>query len=227
MFLDKTSTEEMDEEIDDFNELLIGQMFVDIEEVNSYETSEETQVVLVKQTDPESDDQVVVKRGENYLEELMMKSVSNFYIIENPGKQLETKNNGQKKLMKDRSNNLEDIKLYLCNLCNKSNSNKPNLRKHVRLIHDKDLMYSCSHCAHTTFHLIEMKKHIRSVHATMCYFKTLKSVYLTYHEKIRHQDKESNIMQCDKCGFETNRKDTMYRHVKSVHDKELKYVCSS
>jgi hypothetical protein len=191
-------------------------------EVNNYETSERTEVVLVKQTDPESDDQGIVKQGEHYLEELMMKSVSNFDQVENPGKQLDTKNNDQyvqEKLMKDRSSKPKDIKLYLCKFCNKSKSNNSKLKKHVKLIHNKELMYSCRYCAHTTFHLIEMKKHIRSVHATMCYFKTLKSVYLTYHEKIRHQDKESDIMQCDKCRFETNRKDTMYRHVKSVHDK--------
>lgn len=167
MFLDKTSTEEMDEEIDDFNELLIGQMFVDIEEVNSYETSEETQVVLVKQTDPESDDQGIVKQGEHYLEELMMKSVSICYPIENPGKQQETTNNGhyfQDNCIKDRSSKVEDIKLYICSLCNKKKSNNKTLERHLRVIHDKKLRYSCSHCAHKTFDLYEMIKHIRSMH---------------------------------------------------------------
>ena len=78
------------------------------------------------------------------------------------------------------------------------------------------------------------KNAIRSIiikcNDTNCGYTSTKKGYITTHERINHSKEASQkyiILKCKHCEFENNRNMVLERHVRSQHNKEVRFSCSN
>ena len=95
---------------------------------------------------------------------------------------------------------IEIDKKYKCDFCGKSFEKSLVLNRHVKTIHEKGLNYKCEICD---------IKYFGSQHE------------LDEHMKIKHETKNN----CSYCGKSFEKKSVLYRHIKTIHEKETDYRC--
>ena len=132
---------------------------------------------------------------------------------------------------------------YNCDKCDKTSFSKERILRHIHLYH-KDIeahvkRIGCFECQSNTGHIQcevspKRKKPDSPSKKLDCKeigfaYTTTKLHYLIIHQQLSHSSEaipKESILKCDLCEFENNRKMVMGRHIKSKHDKLVKFSCS-
>ena len=101
----------------------------------------------------------------------------------------------------DDPDEIDDVKVYVCKICNRSYIKPSDLEKHMLKVHESKL-YVCLICKTFTEKESNYKLHMSKVH------KRIKSSITTYN--------------CEICGKSNNRKNNFVRHMKLMHGKTAK-----
>jgi len=101
-----------------------------------------------------------------------------------------------------------DIKEYKCDICNKNFSNRRNLFRHIKDIHDiRKAFYVCSFCSHSVATLQQLEKHKKETHfnpknhyCNYCNFGSKYSQCLKRHIVRKHGRAQTFLIgQCNVC----------------------------
>lgn len=132
-----------------------------------------------------------------------------------------------------------------CHLCDKSYSNKSNLRFHLRKNHSIKGIYRCTKCGKNFTFKKQLKAH-REKHAGMCnsapgasieddgfigVVKQPKQPARTNVSAIRKrrsamQTENRRLFQCEDCGRAFTFRSNLRTHQRSVHSNQLPYTCN-
>ena len=136
---------------------------------------------------------------------------------------------------------------YFCNMCDKKSYSKKKVVTHIQLKHRDDVgakakRIGCVKCQSNSDHEeceLNVKLHTprinlrnrRTVNCKEmgCDYNSVKPQYIATHQRLRHSVEaipKEDIMKCTLCEFENNRKAVLERHLKSTHNKELRFACS-
>ena len=126
---------------------------------------------------------------------------------------------------------------YKCDICQRTFGFKPNLRRHMALVH-KDLsqannqkVHKCDQCDYTSVLKRNVQRHVLAKHEKSARFECLicqkKFVYestFTRHQA-SHKTKEELRYQCKVCDYKADDKAVMSNHERFVHAKEKRFSC--
>ena len=125
---------------------------------------------------------------------------------------------------------MKQNKQFKCDKCDYKCCQKNNLKKHVKVIHDKIKDIKCDKCEFICSENSKLYRHIRSVHdnikdfeCSQCDFKCSTSENLYRHIRSVH-DKIKDV-KCDKCDYKCYANPTLKEHIKQVHDKIRDFKC--
>ena len=121
-------------------------------------------------------------------------------------------------------------KKFECSKCDASFTRKPNLKKHVEVIHEGKKVNKCSICDSIFNQSKALKRHIASVHegqkpfkcficdASFAHSGTLKAHVASIHEGKKH-------FKCVLCDASFTLKQSLDRHISSVHEGKKSIKC--
>ena len=128
-------------------------------------------------------------------------------------------------------------KTHICAYCEKYFTDKSNLSRHIRSIHEdkkpnpgEDKLFKCEICDYSASRKSNLKLHVASVHEGKKHFKCEMCDYCCFlkgdlikHIESVHEGKKS--FKCELCDYSCTRKDNMKTHVASVHEKKKPFKC--
>ena len=150
----------------------------------------------------------------------------------------------------------EGVTILNCVQCEYITQDAFNMKRHNRSVHLKEKSFYCNQCEFTSFDSIDVEYHIKQEHYEIkqkwntqnyitkghrkkilkcryCPNKYTLKRYLKNHERISHKNSfelqninKLEILFCEQCKYETKKKQTLSIHVRSLHDKEVRYHCS-
>ena len=115
---------------------------------------------------------------------------------------------------------------YNCDKCNKSYSQKGNLKTHIKNVHE-NVRYNCDKCDKSFSWKHHLNRHIKSVHNNVrhncekCDKSFSSKTYLKAHIQAEHENVRYN---CDKCDKSYSWKSELNDHMKNIHDN-IRYKC--
>ena len=136
---------------------------------------------------------------------------------------------------------------YFCNICDTKSYSKQKVAIHIQLKHNDRVgaiakQIGCLQCKSSTDHeQCEMNVNPTKPRTNVknrgtenckdidCDYNSVKQKYIAIHQRLNHGDEaipKEGILKCILCEFETNRKTILERHIKSVHNKEVRFECS-
>ena len=110
-------------------------------------------------------------------------------------------------------------RMALCQICVANFYTPAELHKHKMASHSESLL-QCKKCPVTTMGAKNLNNHMQTHSESPCSFcfKMIKTNTLKHHIATCKANSDSLIVRCDVCPFETPRKYTLKRHVKT-HQK--------
>ena len=125
------------------------------------------------------------------------------------------------------------VEKFYCSLCKYEVSRKSDLQKHIKNVHEGKKDHKCQNCGKEYTEKKNLRQHIKRVHGdnvrdkqcTRCGTLFFTKDVLNKHVKYVH-DREENpkLFECEFCGKGFTR-NTMQRHLKTVHKGSRDYVC--
>ena len=120
-------------------------------------------------------------------------------------------------------------KPFACKKCSFRAVRQVHLRNHM-LIHNQEKPFACKQCNFQAQRQVHLQNHMRACHQKLqgllfcptCSFSAINKRLLEAHRRSTHWRKER--FNCDKCDYETWKKDHFTKHLAS-HEKEAKYEC--
>jgi uncharacterized Zn-finger protein len=120
---------------------------------------------------------------------------------------------------------------FECTLCEYKCTTKGNLKRHIKMVHDKIKDFECSLCDYKFSTKGNLKTHIKQVHdkikdvqCSLCEYKFSTKGNLKTHIKQVH-DKIKDF-ECTLCEYKCSEKNTLKKHIKQVHDKIKNFECT-
>ena len=124
-------------------------------------------------------------------------------------------------------------KSFKCNICEYSCSEKSNMNKHIRAVHEGKGKSKCKICNKIFFSKSNMIYHMKSVHegkkakkafnCGICDKIFSQKGNLKTHVASFHEGKKA--FKCDICHSRFGKKDYLKRHVTTVHEGKKQYKC--
>ncbi|XP_050521795.1 zinc finger protein OZF-like [Daktulosphaira vitifoliae] len=133
--------------------------------------------------------------------------------------------------LKIHENTHSSIKLHSCNSCKKDFSTKSSLSRHIRLVHQKNIMFRCNQCDYTTIQPSNLRYHksFHNAQSFICHFcgKMFKNRELfMLHSKIH----ENPLFTCAHCNKGFRKKKNLKNHLSNNHGLGLSttklYTCN-
>ena len=119
-----------------------------------------------------------------------------------------------------------------CYLCLKIFSNVFKMKRHIRLVHEKERNFKCKQCNSTFGENSELKNHIKSIHefefnhsCNICEKRFKTNHGLNEHVRRMHDD-SSRSFGCEFCNKKFKDKRYLGQHVRKLHEgKIVKHIC--
>jgi len=124
------------------------------------------------------------------------------------------------------------VKAYKCTVegCNKAYSDRRNLTRHKKTVHEGGVYYECEECGRRFGQKVNMMRHFQSVHqkeknfkCSTCGIKFARKGNLTTHIKTVHDQIKS--FKCEHCGKSFGQAEHKKQHIEAVH-LGLRYSCT-
>ena len=115
-----------------------------------------------------------------------------------------------------------------CEKCEFETNKKTSLQTHIRSIHE--LKYKCSECEYKSHHKNLVNHHLKKMHK-----RGLKRIIGMdcemcedgeVHENCSFEIGKDSLLKCVECDYGTHKKILLENHIKSIHDKVVRYSCS-
>ena len=116
-----------------------------------------------------------------------------------------------------------------CHLCGKQFSRSPNMRKHVKFIHNpENIFLQCEKCEYKTPIRDSMMKHVMNVHSIAklvpCHICGKKVKQSTLRDHVKRKHEEQKKVRCEVCGSEVLNSQALWQHMRKVH-QERQHLC--
>ncbi len=118
---------------------------------------------------------------------------------------------------------------FPCSQCEKSFSEKSDLIRHVKTIHQRIQDFICSLCGKRFNQIGNLRRHISTVHdlvkrykCTICDQRFGHSSHRITHMKTVHDRIKYRYLQCE---YEATQKSHLYSHINSVHLRKYPFNC--
>ena len=113
----------------------------------------------------------------------------------------------------------ESQRIYLCEICDYEAVDKACIKKHNESVHKPKLNKQKKH---------DKSKDTEDLSCKQCSYKAIHCRDLNRHENQMHTQKEFNsILLCDDCEYSTQCKDTLRKHIQSIHVEPSRYFYST
>ena len=126
--------------------------------------------------------------------------------------------------------NMQDKKIFICQLCPFTSKRKENLKRHEKEIHGNNLiLFPCDYCSYTSKRRYDVKRHEKVLHGNeiilflceYCNFTSKWKHHIKRHERMQHGN-EIILFSCELCPFTSKWKGDVKRHEKGKHGEELR-----
>jgi KRAB domain-containing zinc finger protein len=115
--------------------------------------------------------------------------------------------------------------------CEYKCSSKGNLKRHIKIVHNKIKDFKCTLCefkcslnSHLKIHIKQVHDKIKDFECQECEFKFSTNSHLKQHIKQVH-DKIKDF-ECQECEFKFSTKGNLKQHIKQVHNKIKDFKCN-
>ena len=103
-----------------------------------------------------------------------------------------------------------EVKDFRCEQCEYKTSQRYNLIRHERAVHEKIKDKKCNNCSFATSSTDNLERHIKAVHlkindykCEVCEFKTTEKYALSQHKKAVHE--KIRDVKCKECNFSASK----------------------
>ena len=111
---------------------------------------------------------------------------------------------------------------YLCPRCPFRTTHKPNIKVHIKTVHDKNKDFKCELCNYATSRKPVLNQHVKNVHSKIkdlfcgvCDYRTGDPGNYRTHIRVRH-DKIKDFA-CGNCSYKAGTRSNLVRHIKVSH----------
>ena len=123
---------------------------------------------------------------------------------------------------------MNQIKIFLCKVCNRSFTDNSRLKRHINDTHDRKNSFTCYVCEAGFYNRGRMEKHFASKHrgfnphkCSKCESDFLDIEQLKIHNAKVHEDKK----KCNKCDASYQFDENLVQHLISTHNEKKPFVC--
>eukprot|EP00177_Eucheuma_denticulatum_P000687 GFKZ01001235.1.p1 GENE.GFKZ01001235.1~~GFKZ01001235.1.p1 ORF type:complete len:368 (+),score=16.66 GFKZ01001235.1:101-1204(+) len=122
------------------------------------------------------------------------------------------------------------VKKFPCDKCPATFSQKGQLSRHIRRVHDKLRPHACEYCGRLfgarsdrTRHVMIVHKKVRQFPCERCGFQFQAKTHLEAHIRTVHDGERP--FRCGQCGFSFGLRSNLLTHERAVHFREAKWNC--
>ena len=117
-------------------------------------------------------------------------------------------------------------KLLQCDKCPFETKYQKNLKRHMKVIHNKIKNFKCQLCSHSASRQNDFRNHINAVHLGIkrfscenCDYSAARKGELQSHKLYNHKEEGQYELNCMLCDKKFIRREDLVRHVKAIHHR--------